>query len=131
MSVLEKFVQEKQAKREIAEKECLIWDREHETMPRPALEKLQLERLQRVVARCYNKVPFYRQKMDELGVTPEAIKTLADVSKLPLTSKMDLRDNYPFGMFAEPTRNVVRLHASSGTTGKPVVGGYTKNDLDT
>lgn len=113
------------------ERECLIWDEVHETMPRSELEKLQLERLQKVVERCYNKVPFYRQKMDELGVRPEDIKTLADASKLPLTSKHDLRDNYPFAMFAEPMRNVVRLHASSGTTGKPVVGGYTKNDLNT
>ncbi len=130
MSVLERSIPEEQTKREAGEKECLIWDREHECMPRPALEKLQLERLQKVVARCYEKVPFYRQKMDALGVRPEDIKTLADVSKLPFTSKLDLRDNYPFAMFAEPMSNVVELHASSGTTGKPVVGGYTKNDLD-
>ncbi|MDA8233764.1 MAG: phenylacetate--CoA ligase [Clostridia bacterium] len=100
-------------------------------MPRSALEKLQLERLQKVVERCYNKVPFYHQQMDALGIRPEDIKTLADVSKLPFTTKHDLRDNYPFAMFAEPMRNVARLHASSGTTGKPVVGGYTKNDLNT
>lgn len=130
MSMLELVTPAKESKLATGEKECLIWDREHETMARPELEKLQLERLQSVVTRCYNKVPFYRQKMDALGVRPEDIKTLADVSKLPLTTKHDLRDNYPFAMFAEPMENVVRLHASSGTTGKPVVGGYTKNDLN-
>ena len=102
-------------------KQCLIWDREHETMPRPKLEKLQLERLQRTVERCYQRVPFYREKMDEMGVKPEDIKTLKDVSRLPFTTKYDLRENYPFKMFAEPMERVVRLHASSGTTGKPVV----------
>ncbi|WP_206811984.1 phenylacetate--CoA ligase family protein [Paradesulfitobacterium ferrireducens] len=112
-------------------KQCLIWDREHETMPRPKLEKLQLERLQRTVERCYERVPFYREKMDELGVKPEDIVTLKDVSKLPFTTKYDLRENYPFKMFAEPMERVVRLHASSGTTGKPVVAGYTAKDLDT
>lgn len=130
MSVLEKVIPVDRSKPETGKKECLIWDREHETMPRPELEKLQLERLRTVVQRCYNKVPFYRQKMDALGIKPEDIKTLADVSKLPFTSKLDLRDNYPFAMFAEPMRNIVRLHASSGTTGKPVVGGYTQNDLN-
>ncbi len=113
------------------QKECLIWDPEHETMQRPELEKLQLERLQKTVERCYNNVPFYREKMDALGVRPEDIKSLKDVSKLPFTTKYDLRENYPFGMFAEPIENIVRLHASSGTTGKPVVGGYTANDLNT
>ncbi len=112
-------------------KECLIWDREHETMPRPQLEKLQLERLQQTVERCYDRVPFYKEKMDALGVRPEDIKTLKDVSKLPFTTKHDLRENYPFKMFAEPMKKVVRLHASSGTTGKPVVAGYTAKDLDT
>lgn len=131
MSVLERVIPENQSRRETGTKECLIWDRKHETMPRSALEKLQLERLQKVVARCYNRVPFYRQKMDALGIRPWDIKTLADASKLPLTSKLDLRDNYPFAMFAEPMENVIRLHASSGTTGKPVVGGYTSNDLNT
>ena len=112
-------------------KQCLIWDREHETMPRPKLEKLQLERLQRTVERCYNRVPFYKQKMDELGVRPEDINSLKDISKLPFTTKYDLRENYPFKMFAEPMDRIVRLHASSGTTGKPVVAGYTAKDLDT
>jgi len=119
-----------QVKPAVGEKECLIWDRQHETMARPELEKLQLKRLQSVVTRCYNKVPFYRQKMDAFGVRPQDIESLADVSKLPFTTKHDMRDNYPFDMFAEPMENIIRLHASSGTTGKPVVVGYTRNDLD-
>lgn len=112
-------------------KQCLIWDREYETMPRPKLEKLQLERLQRTVERCYNRVPFYKEKMDQLGVHPNDINSLKDVSKLPFTTKYDLRENYPFKMFAEPMNQIVRLHASSGTTGKPVVAAYTAKDLDT
>ncbi len=131
MSVSKSVSVTEQVKPAAGEKECLIWDRKHETMPRSELEELQLKRLQRVVSRCYNKVPFYRQKMDTLGVRPEDIESLADVSKLPFTTKHDLRDNYPFDMFAEPMENIIRLHASSGTTGKPVVVGYTRNDLDT
>jgi phenylacetate-CoA ligase len=111
-------------------KQCLIWDLKHETMARPKLEKLQLERLQKTVERCYTKVPFYREKMDALGVKPQDINSLKDVTKLPFTTKFDLRDNYPFKMFAEPMERVVRMHASSGTTGKPVVVGYTVKDLD-
>ena len=111
-------------------KQCLIWDRKHETMPRLNLEKLQLERLQKTVERCYTRVPFYKEKMDALGVKPEDIKSLKDVTKLPFTTKYDLRDNYPFKMFAEPMDRIVRMHASSGTTGKPVVVGYTAKDLD-
>ncbi|KLU61239.1 phenylacetate-coenzyme A ligase [Peptococcaceae bacterium CEB3] len=113
------------------EKKCLIWDREHETMPRPELARLQLKRLQETVERCYERVPFYKEKMDALGVRPQDIRTLQDVSKLPFTTKHDLRENYPYRMFAEPMKKIVRLHASSGTTGKPVVAGYTANDLDT
>jgi len=109
-------------------KQCLIWDREHETMPRPKLEKLQLERLQKTVERCYTKVPLYKEKMDALGVKPEDINSLNDISKLPFTTKNDLRDNYPFKMFAEPMDRIIRMHASSGTTGKPIVVGYTAND---
>lgn len=108
-------------------KQCLIWDREHETMPRPKLEKLQLERLQKTVERCYTKVPLYKEKMDALGVKPEDINNLNDISKFPFTTKNDLRDNYPFKMFAEPMERIVRMHASSGTTGKPIVVGYTAN----
>ncbi len=111
-------------------KQCLIWDREHETMSRLKLEKLQLERLQKTVERCYSRVPFYKEKMDVLGVKPEDIKSLNDVTKLPFTTKYDLRDNYPFKMFAESMDRIVRMHASSGTTGKPIVVGYTSKDLD-
>ncbi|HBW34401.1 phenylacetate--CoA ligase family protein [Desulfosporosinus sp. BICA1-9] len=116
---------------ELGAKQCLIWDREHETMPRSKLEKLQLERLKKTVERCYSRIPFYKEKMDELGVKPQDIKSLKDVNKLPFTTKYDLRDNYPFEMFAEPMDRIVRMHASSGTTGKPVVVGYTAKDLDT
>ena len=110
-------------------KQCLIWDWEHETIPRAKLEKLQLLRLQKTVERCYTRVLFYREKMDKLGVKPQDIQCLKDVNKLPFTTKYDLRDNYPFKMFAEPMDRIVRMHASSGTTGKPVVVGYTAKDL--
>lgn len=112
-------------------KQCLIWDQEYETMPRPKLEELQLERLQNTVQRCYTNVPVYKEKMDALGVKPEDINSLKDISKLPFTTKDDLRDNYPFRMFAEPFHKIIRMHASSGTTGKPVVVGYTANDINT
>ena len=109
----------------------MIWDREHECMSRGALEKLQLERLKETVARVYDRVPFYRQKMDCEGVRPSDIRSLKDVSKLPFTVKDDMRAAYPFGLFAVPLRDVVRIHSSSGTTGKPTVVGYTRRDLDT
>ncbi|WP_459930048.1 phenylacetate--CoA ligase family protein [Desulfosporosinus burensis] len=99
-------------------------------MPRAKLEELQLQRLQATVQRCYTKVPAYKEKMDALGVKPEDIKSLKDISKLPFTTKNDLRDNYPFKMFAEPIAKIVRMHASSGTTGKPIVVGYTANDIN-
>ncbi len=107
----------------------MIWSPKFETMPRPELEKLQLERLKALVARVYEKVPFYRQVFQQKGVTPDSIKTLADLSKLPFTSKQDFRDNYPLGLLAVPMDQVCRVHASSGTTGKPVVAPYTANDL--
>lgn len=100
-------------------------------MNRKQLEELQLERLKWTVNKVYNNVPHYRAKFDELGIKPEDIKTLADLKRLPFTTKVDLRDNYPFGLFAVPRRDVVRVHASSGTTGRPVVVGYTANDLNT
>ena len=108
----------------------LIWDREAECMPRPQLEKLQLERLKKTVAYCYDKVPHYRKLMDRNGTGPDCIKSLADVIRLPFTSKDVLRDNYPFGLFAVPKEEVVRVHSSSGTTGNPTVVGYTRNDLN-
>ncbi len=102
---------------------------DHETMPREELRALQLERLQKLVARVYDKVPYYRGKMDEAGVKPEDIRVLEDIRHLPFTTKEDLRQNYPFGLFTVPMDDIVRLHASSGTTGKPTVVGYTKEDI--
>lgn len=107
----------------------MIWSKE-ETLSRQEIEEIQLARLQKTVERNWNKVPAYRKKMEEAGVKPEDIKTLKDLSKLPFVTKQDLRDNYPFGMFAAPQEELVRVHASSGTTGKPTVVGYTKRDLE-
>ena len=109
----------------------MIRDPEHEKMPRKDLEQLQLERLQAKVRVVYEKVPFYRQAFKEKGVTPDDIQTLADLTKLPFTSKLDFRDNYPFGLMAVPHEQVVRIHSSSGTTGKPIIAPYTQGDIDT
>ncbi|MFH2012832.1 MAG: phenylacetate--CoA ligase [Pseudomonadota bacterium] len=109
----------------------MIWDKEFETLPREALEALKLKRLQDVVKRVYTNVPFYKKVFDEKGIKPEDVKSLDDLKRLPFTNKQDLRDNYPFGLFAVPQENVVRIHASSGTTGKPTVVGYTKKDIET
>lgn len=109
----------------------MILDPDYETLPREQLEVLQLRRLQATVERCYATVKFYREAMDELGVRPSHIQSLADTRLLPFTKKEQLRDNYPFGMFAVPTDQVVRVHASSGTTGKPTVVGYTRRDIAT
>jgi phenylacetate-CoA ligase len=108
-----------------------IWDREHECMPREELEQLQLERLQATLHRAYKNVTCYRNKFNHLGIDPDDIGSLSDLSRLPFTTKEDLRLNYPYGMFAVPLREVVRIHSSSGTTGKPTVVGYTKNDIRT
>ena len=108
-----------------------VWDERHETMSRAALEALQLERLRRTVATCYERVPFYRERLDAAGVRPGDIATVADVARLPFTTKDDVRIAYPYGLFAVPLDEVVELHSSSGTTGTPVVGGYTRADLDT
>lgn len=99
-------------------------------MPRKKLEELQLERLKHIVNYCYENVKMYRDKFDKIGFKPEKIKCLSDIRHIPYTTKEDFRDNYPFGMFAVPQKKIVRLHASSGTTGKPTVVGYTKNDLE-
>ena len=109
----------------------MIYNEEYETMSREALEAIQLRRLQSVVARVYNTVPFYKKRFDEAGIKPDDIRTLHDLSKLPFTYKDNLRDNYPFGLFTVPMDNVVRIHASSGTTGKPTVVGYTARDIQT
>lgn len=108
-----------------------IWDPQHECMPREELEQLQLERLQAAINRAFKNVTCYRTKFNGLGIVPEDITSLADLAKLPFTTKEDLRLNYPYGMFAVPLREVVRIHSSSGTTGKPTVVGYTRNDLKT
>ncbi len=108
----------------------MIHNPQMECMAREDMRKLQSERLAATVKRCYENVPFYKRKMDELGVKPEDIKTVDDVTKLPFTTKYDLRDEYPFGLQAVPADQIRRIHASSGTTGKPVVGVYTQNDLD-
>ena len=107
-----------------------MWNAEIEMMPRPQLEKLQLERLQATVRRVYERVPFYRQQFDAVGVKPDDIRGLPDLARLPFTRKSDLREGYPYGLFAAPLDQVVRLHASSGTTGKPTVVGYTRRDID-
>ena len=101
-----------------------------ETASRDKLAAIQSERLVKTVKRVYDNVPAYRKKMDDIGLKPEDIKSVDDLSKLPFTYKQDLRDNYPYGLFACPLRDVVRIHASSGTTGKQTVLGYTENDLD-
>jgi len=107
------------------------WNKEIETLSREELKKLQSERLKATVRRVYENVPYYSQRMKEKGITPDDINTVDDLCKLPFTYKTDLRDNYPFGTFAVPMEQVVRVHASSGTTGKQTVVGYTKNDLET
>ena len=109
----------------------MIWDEEFETLPREAIEALQFKRLRSLVDRVYGTVPFYRKKFEESGYQPGDIRSLSDLSRLPFTTKADLRDTYPFGMFAVPMERVVRIHASSGTTGKPVVVSYTRRDIDT
>ncbi|MDP3066535.1 MAG: phenylacetate--CoA ligase, partial [Methanobacteriaceae archaeon] len=108
----------------------MIWNEEAECMQHDKREELQLKRLQEVVKRAYEDVPYYKKRLDEAGVKPEDIKSLEDIQKLPFTTKKDLRESYPFGMFAVPRREIVEVHTSSGTTGKPVVSGYTKGDLD-
>jgi phenylacetate-CoA ligase len=109
----------------------MIWDEEFESMPREALESLQLYRLRKTAERVYATVPFYKEVFDKAKIHPSQIKTLSDLQRLPFTNKIDLRDNYPFGLFTLPLHEVVRIHASSGTTGKPTVVGYTRRDIDT
>ena len=106
----------------------MIWSK-IETLSRKEIEKIQLKRLKETVFRVYNNVPAYKKKMDDANVKPEDIQSLKDLSKLPFVTKQDMRDNYPFGLFAVPKDKLVRIHASSGTTGKPTVVGYTENDI--
>ena len=107
----------------------MIWNESIECMDRESLRKIQSIRLKKIVDYVYHNTPFYRKKMQEMGITPEDIHSIDDIVKLPFTVKQDLRDNYPFGLMAVPKTKKVRLHASSGTTGKPIVVGYTRKDL--
>lgn len=109
----------------------MIWNEYIECMDREKLTKLQSERLVKMVERIYFNVPFYRKKFQEKGISPGDIKDISQLKDLPFTTKQDLRDNYPFGLFAVPNSEIVRVHASSGTTGKPTVVGYSRKDLDT
>lgn len=109
----------------------MYWQPESECMEREALEQLQLERLESTLSRVYQNVPFYRKRFDELQFNPDDLRSLEDLQKLPFTTKNDLRDSYPYGLFAVPLRDVVRVHASSGTTGMSTVVGYTRNDIKT
>lgn len=113
------------------ERDMIYWNKSYECMGRETLEELQSQRLVKAVERVYYNVPYYRNLMHQQGLVPEDIKGLDDLSKLPFTTKDDLRDNYPYGFFAVPLSEIVRIHASSGTTGKPTVVGYTRKDITT
>ncbi len=108
----------------------MFFQKEIETMKRKDLEALQLERLRHQVDYCIKNVPFYAERLKKAGVTADKIKTLADAKYIPFTEKEDIRANYPYGLFAVPMKDIVRIHASSGTTGKPTVVGYTKEDIE-
>ena len=109
----------------------MIWNEKYECLPREDLKQLQFERLRATVERAFFNVPHYRKVMQFAGLEPEDIKDVSDITKLPFTTKDDLRENYPYGMFAVPLSEIVRIHSSSGTTGKPTVVGYTRNDINT
>lgn len=108
----------------------MIWNKEMECADRKTMRKIQLKKLQETVKYTYENVPYYKEKLDKAGVKPEDIKTLEDIQKLPFMEKEDLVSNYPHNLFAKPMNEIVRIHASSGTTGKPKIVGYTQNDLD-
>ena len=108
----------------------MMWNEKREALTDSIKKKLQSESLKVLVNRAYERIPFYKKMFDQSGLKPGHISSIEDIKKLPFTTKTDLRDNYPFGMFAVPMRAVVETHTSSGTTGKPVIGGYTKNDID-
>lgn len=110
--------------------ENIIWNREMECADKAAIKELQLERFLKTVQTCYSNVPLYKKKFDQKGLKPEHIKTLSDIKNIPFTTAEDLKENYPFGMFATDKKNIIRIHGSSGTTGKPKIVGYTKNDLN-
>lgn len=108
-----------------------FWDPKIETMGRKEMEKLQFKRLKKSVKTVYRNVPFYKRRFDEAGIKPDDVRSLSDISKVPYTLKTDFTDNYPFGLFSVPMDDIVRIHSSSGTTGKPKVVGYTKGDIET
>lgn len=108
----------------------MFFQKDAETMSRKQIEEIQLTRLKWLVDYCLKNIPFYHDRLEKAGITAEKIKTLDDIQYIPYTTKEDIRDNYPFGLFGQPINKIVRIHASSGTTGKPTVVGYTKNDLD-
>lgn len=108
----------------------MYWNKDLETISREKLRELQFERLKKIVRYAYERVPFYKKRFDEVGFRPEDLKTLEDIKYIPFTSKADLREVYPFGMFAVPLTEIVEIHSSSGTTGKPVVMGYTRGDIE-
>ena len=108
----------------------MIWNKEAECMSAQDTSELQLKRLQAIVKRAYENVPYYKKRFTDMKIVPEDIETLEDINKLPFTTKADLRDAYPFGMFAVPIDEIVEVHTTSGTTGKPTVSGYTEDDLD-
>ena len=121
-----------QTARRIAKpKRAWMFEPDAETMPRERLRQLQLRRLRATLRNAWENVPLHRKRMRALGIEPEDVRSLEDASRLPFTTKTDLRDHYPFGLFARPRQTLARLHASSGTTGKPTVVGYTAKDLDT
>ncbi len=107
----------------------MIWNKKMECLPRKQLEQIQIERLQSTLNRAYKNVPFYHQIFEQNRIIPEKIRSVADLAHIPFTTKENLRDNYPYGMFAVPLRDIVRIHASSGTTGMPIVVGYSANDM--
>jgi len=108
----------------------MFWEKKIETMKQKELEVLQLKRLKTTLSQVQH-VAFYRNLLSGAGVKPSSVKTLEDIQKIPFTKKQDLRDGYPFGFFAVPMKKIVRIHTTSGTTGKPTVVGYTRKDLDT
>ena len=108
----------------------MIWNEKAECMPREEIKETQLKKLQSTVKEAYENVPYYNKKYAELGIFPEDIETLEDIDKLPFTTKDDLREGYPFGMFAVPRKKIIEVHSSSGTIGKPVISGYTRKDID-
>lgn len=108
----------------------MFFQKDIETMPRKSIEKIQLERLKWLVDYCNRNVKFYHDRLERAGVTADKIKSLEDIQYIPYTTKEDIRDNYPFGLFGQPVNKIIRIHASSGTTGKPTVVGYTKNDIE-